>query len=395
MRAIDTATPVLLLGGRENSLSLVRNLGRAGIAVSASGDRFCWGMHSRYCHKAYPVPQGKSVTEFWTQLLLSGDRSLDGHIVFPCNDEAVELLAKRHAEFEARYILDDCTPEIAFASLDKMKTLELARAAGVPTPNFWQVRSVEDVEAIRDKVTFPIMVKPLSSHKFNAVFKRKLFIIEESFEELKEKARLALEHGLEIMVVEMIPGPDDLLNSYYTYIDRDGRYLFHFTKRIIRRYPINRGGACYHITEWLPETADLGRKLFTGINLRGLGNIEFKRDTRDGKLKVIEINPRFTAPHELIVRCGAPIDLIVYCHLTGQEIPRFETFGQFVRLWHPVKDFLAFLELNRRGELSFWQWLRSVAHRGQIFPIFSLSDPMPFFASAGSVFSKLKGRRLE
>ena len=269
MRAIDTATPVLLLGGRENSLSLVRNLGRAGIAVSASGDRYCWGMHSRHCHKAYPVPQGKSVTEFWTELLLSSDRSLDGHIVFPCNDEAVELLAKRHAELKARYILDDCTPELAFASLDKMKTLELARAAGVPTPNFWQVRSVDDVEAIRGEVSFPLMVKPLSSHKFNAVFKRKLFIIEESFEELKEKARLALEHGLEIMVVEMIPGPDDLLNSYYTYIDRDGRYLFHFTKRIIRRYPINRGGACYHITEWLPETAELGRKLFDGIAFAG------------------------------------------------------------------------------------------------------------------------------
>ena len=395
MRAIDTATPVLLLGGRENSLSLVRNLGRAGIAVSASGDRFCWGMRSRHCRKAYPVPPGKSVTEFWTELLLSGDRSLDGHIVFPCNDEAVELLAKRHAEFEARYILDDCTPEMAFASLDKMKTLELARAAGVPTPNFWQVRSIDDVEAIRGEVSFPIMVKPLSSHKFNAVFKRKLFIIENSFEELKEKARLALEHGLEIMVVEMIPGPDDLLNSYYTYIDRDGRYLFHFTKRIIRRYPINRGGACYHITEWLPETAELGRQLFSGIGFHGLGNVEFKLDTRDGRLKVIEINPRFTAPHELIVRCGAPIDLIVDRHLTGQEMPRFETFGQLVRLWHPVKDFLAFWELNRRGELTFWQWLRSVAPYGQIFPIFSLRDPMPFFASAGSILNKLKGRRLE
>jgi hypothetical protein len=76
-------------------------------------------------------------------------------------------------------------------------------------------------------------------------------------------------------------------------------------------------------------------------------------------------------------------------------MPRFETFGQLVRLWHPVKDFLAFWELNRRGELTFWQWLRSVAPYGQIFPIFSLRDPMPFFASAGSILTKLKGRRLE
>ena len=42
---------------------------------------------------------------------------------------------------------------------------------------------------------------------------------------------------------------------------------------------VNRGGGCYHETKWLPETAELGRRFFTGIGFRGMGNIEFKRDT--------------------------------------------------------------------------------------------------------------------
>ena len=72
------------------------------------------------------------------------------------------------------------------------------------------------------------------------------------------------------------------------------------------------GNACYHISSWEPEAADLGEKFFRGINLRGLGNIEFKRDLRDGKLKVIECNARFTAAQELLNRSGMDISEIIY-----------------------------------------------------------------------------------
>jgi len=43
---------------------------------------------------------------------------------------------------------------------------------------------------------------------------------------------------------------------------------------------------------------------------------------------------------------------------------------------YPVRDFLAYLELNRRGQLSFGGWLRSIMHP-QVFPVLSLSDPKP------------------
>jgi hypothetical protein len=55
------------------------------------------------------------------------------------------------------------------------------------------------------------------------------------------------------------------------------------------------GNACYHLTDWNPEVGDLSLKLFQWVGLRGLANAEFKRDERDGKLKLIECNARFTA----------------------------------------------------------------------------------------------------
>ena len=390
MAAIDTSTPVLVLGGKENSLSLARHLGRCGITVRVSGPANCLGMYSRYCRQRFPVPHGKSIVEFWRNLLLSPDDGrLHGHILFACSDEAIEFLIEYRQELEQYYRLEEAVPELHRALLDKKRTLELARAAGVNVPNFWAIKSEADVKKICGEAKFPLIIKPIHTHKFSRVFGRKLFIIEDNFDELIEKVRLAQAHNFDVIVVEMIPGPDDLLCSYYTYVDRNGNNLFHYTKRILRRFPVNRGNACYHITEWLPETAELGHKFFNSIGFRGMGNIEFKRDIRDGKLKVIEVNTRFTAAQELIVRSGAPIDLILYCHLTGQPLPDFKQYEQFMRLWHPFRDFLAFLQLRKRGELSILAWMKSVFPFKHILPLWNVRDPMPIFGAAAANLQRI------
>lgn len=393
-KTIDTSIPVLILGGKENSLSLTRHLGSHGISVRVSGPANCWGMYSRYCRQRFPIPRGKSVIEFWKNLLLSpNDGRLHGHILFACSDEAIEFLTEHRQELEQYYRLEDAVPELQRALLDKRRTLELARTAGISIPNFWIVKSEADIERIHREAKLPLVIKPIHTYKFTRVFGRKLFIIEDNFDDLIEKVRLAHAHNFDVIIVEMIPGPDDLLCSYYTYVDINGNNLFHYTKRIIRRFPVNRGNACYHITEWLPEAAELGRKFFDSIGFRGMGNIEFKRDTRDGKLKVIEVNTRFTAAQELIVRSGAPIDLILYCHLTGQAPPMFNKYEQFMRLWHPLRDFLAYLQLMKRGELGFASWIKSVIPYRHVLPCWDLRDPMPIVGAAVANLQQLfRGR---
>ena len=64
-----------------------------------------------------------------------------------------------------------------------------------------------------------------------------------------------------MLLMEYIPGGDDRLCSYYTYLNEAGAPLFHFTKRIIRRYPAGMGTACYHITDWIPELAEPANRL--------------------------------------------------------------------------------------------------------------------------------------
>jgi D-aspartate ligase len=387
--SIDVSTPVLLLGGKENALSVTRHLGRLGVRVAVSGPESCWALWSRYCAEAVPVPKGRKQQEFWSELLLGNSGRFNGHIVLAMSDDAIEFIGANRDRLQSRYILDEADAALQRAFLDKIETLEIARKAGVDTPNFWKVENEEQLAALESEVKFPVMVKPIQSHSFIKAFKAKLFIVESSAEELKAQVRRAWARNIGVFVVEMIPGPDSQLSSYYTYRTRDGRRLFDFTKSVIRRWPVNRGNACYHKTGWLPATAAAGMRFFEHAGLRGLGNIEFKHDTRDGKLKVIEVNARFTAAQELVRRAGLPIDLIIYCQLTRQPLPTAKPVQKELRLWYPLRDFLGFAELWRKGDLSFWGWLRSVTTVAPVLPLVSLSDPLPVYGALSALAHRL------
>lgn len=389
MSKLDTSRPVLLLGGGASTLAAVRSLGKAGITVLASGPSGCRAMHSRYCAKAIPVPEGTSAKAWWRRILLDEPLpEVAGALILVGCDESLEFVEENAAALRQAYLVEEFVPELRRAMLDKLETLRLARAAGVPTPNFWAVSKPGDVLAIRDELRFPVMVKPLSSYTFMEEFGCKLFIVEEGIDEVVEKVDLCTSRGHEVLVVEMIPGPDSLLSSYYTYRTPGGKLLYDYTKSVIRRWPVNRGGGCFHQSEWLPETAEMGRRLFDGVGWQGIGNVEFKRDPRDGQFKIIEVNGRLTAGHPLVTRSGAAIDLAIYCHLTGQPVPAIGNYSQSLRQWDPLRDFMAFRQLRSRGELSFIGWLRSVFAQRLILPFFSLDDPRPGLSESWALLKR-------
>ena len=148
--------------------------------------------------------------------------------------------------------------------------------------------------------------------------------------------------------MEFIPGGDDRHCSYYTYIDETGNPLFHFTKRLLRRHRANEGGATYHITDWNPEVAEKGLRLLQHVGLRGLGNVEFKRDPRDGELKLIEVNARLhrrQRPGHPERDRPSPAELRPAHGKALRDIPCLR-LG--LVMLDPIPDFLAFRELNAR-----------------------------------------------
>lgn len=367
--------PAIVIGGGANALSIARSLGRIGIEVWVLNQQDSPVRYSRYS-KWLSLDGKPQVKEAWEAFLLgSASNDLQGAVLIPASDDGLELLIEHYAKLKHKFRLDLFVPDAQASMLNKLETYQAARRVGVPTPKFWLVDSKSSVMSVRDELVFPLLVKPLYSHRFVATFGVK-FLVAETFEEL-EAAWEKIDEDHEVMLVEKIPGPDSQLCSYYTYIDEDGEHLFQFTKRIIRRFPPEMGVACRHVTDHIPELIEPSTKLFAEVGLRGLANVEFKLDPRDGVLKLIECNARITAANILLDRCGYDLALFMYQRVCEGELPKFTDYPDNVYLWNPVDDLRAFLQLRSRGELSFGDWLRSISRTNVTLPIFQWSDPLP------------------
>jgi len=369
--------PVIILGGGANAISVARSLGRRGIKVYALNHPDSYVRLSRYA--VWIATASKNgIEQSWIRFLLSSESDyLKGAVLLTGSDFGIEAIALNRDELEKKYILDISRPKVQLCMLNKLCTYEKACEAKIPTPRFWTIDRPDQVLEHEKSYVYPLIVKPIYSHKFESVFKSKFFLVN-SFAELLDAYARVNQFDIGVMLVEKIIGPDDKLCSYYTYIDEKGDALFDFTKRIIRRFPMNEGGACYHVTDWNPEVRDLALKFLNYVQHVGLANVEFKRDDKDGKLKLIECNARFTAADCLVSASGIDLAHFVYHRLTGGDKVSFKgiKYNKGLHFWLPRHDYYAFKELRERGELGFKKWLLGLMHF-QVLPYFRWYDPLP------------------
>ncbi len=375
MKHVDPSLPpAILLGGGANALSVARSLRRRGIAVYSLGNVVDVAF-SRFC-VTIPTPIGGDIQQHWYQWFNgTGRKYFAGAAIIPCGDDGLEFVARNRAVFENDFLMYEANDDILLAMLDKATSYQLAKKVGVPGPETWVVNTRDDLQKVLESVKYPCGLKPRVSHEFKKYFPQKLFVAGNANELIAAFDKVN-QFKLEMIVTELIPGGDNGYCSYYTYLDEKGEPLFHFTKRKLRQYPNGFGFGTYHLTDWNPEVAELGLRYFQGIGLRGLANVEFKRDPRDGQLKLIECNHRFTEANEQLVVAGLDLALLVYNKLTGRPLPRLDTYKRNVALAKPWQDVLAFHGLFSKGEITLAEWLTSIAHFPHML-YFKWWDPMP------------------
>jgi predicted ATP-grasp superfamily ATP-dependent carboligase len=127
------------------------------------------------------------------------------------------------------------------------------------------------------------------------------------------------------MLQEVVPGGDKELYTVGSYLGSEGRALGIFCGRKLRQTPrsrklVPRGvGSCRHGEAlWLPELVEDSLRLLEVCAYTGISQVEFKRDPRDGRYKLMEINPRLWMWHTLAAACGVNLAHIAYLDLTGR-----------------------------------------------------------------------------
>jgi D-aspartate ligase len=371
--------PAVLLGGGPIAVPVARSLARAQVFVHALGFVLDPVRASRACGQFVDLGAGAGVQQRWLDFL--DGRNAAGGVILPCNDDGLELVARHRASLTERgYQPIAANDEVVLALLDKLRTYELAEAAGVRSPRRALVRPRDDIGVVGTGFGFPLALKPRHSHLFARHFgmRQKAFVVDDMAELVAAHERLSsLE--LDVLAMEIVPGPDHNHHSYYTYVD-GGQPLFDLTKHKLRQFPPRFGLTTYHVVDRDERTIELGRRFVTMVGVRGLACVEFKEDVRDRELTLIECNSRFTAGHEIVRHAGIDLGLLAYNRVVGLPDPPLARYRTGVRMWHPIEDVRGFFRYRRRGDLTGRSWWRSLVHR-QHFPLFSWKDPFPTFLS--------------
>ena len=381
--------PAVVLGGNANAVSVTRSLGRRGVEVTVLGNGHSHVRHSRFCGRYVDVGRGPDIGERWLRHLL--DRPRDA-VLLPCDDEGLAMLAReRTALVRAGYRAFEADDHVVTDMLDKARTYELAAAAGIPAPRFVRLTDSAAVDRAIDEIGFPCALKPISSHAFARVYRdRKAFLVT-SAEELRRRVADTDRHGLAMIAIEIIPGGDDQLCSYYAYIDERGRPLVGLTKRKIRQYPTLFGLGSFEVTDDAPDVAAAGASFFAAVGVRGLANVEFKRDVRDGTLRLIECNHRFTASNELVRVAGIDLAWLAYARVANIPLPPLDRYRSGVTLWNPLRDLRGIASASRAGSTRPADWLPGLFRR-HVLPVFRWDDPAPSLAYHAAMAARLPSK---
>jgi D-aspartate ligase len=291
-----------------NGLAAIRSLGRLGVPVFALAHRAsALGFRSRY---SVGVVCPDPVVDEAAYVACLGElaRGLDAPApIFPTHDEFLNSIARHADELGGRFLHPFPDWELLEKIQDKAWQLAQAERLGIPVP-----RTVEEPV---DDLVFPVLVKPRDPVGFRREFGRQAFRCEspEALAADFERAR-----PYRPLVQEFVPGGDEELYSLGSYLDAGGEALGLFSGRKLLQMPPGVGTCRIGEAVWVDEVVEQGLALLRGIGFRGLSQVEFKRDARDGRYKLMEINPRLWQWHGLAAAAGVDLTRIAYLDLIGQ-----------------------------------------------------------------------------
>jgi len=353
-------------------MDLVRPLGLAGIKCAVAVPPGAASRYSRFtAHSiewAHPWEQTDELVE---KLVQFGKNQNQRPVLFFQSDGELLLVSRNRQLLQKYFRFAVADQDLVEDLVDKARFQKLAERLALPVPPAQHLHSSADADDL--KLRFPIVVKPLTRRPelWKAVVKSgKALRIDtaEEFRRVWPKLRMT---GVEILAQELIPGPETCIESYHVYVDADGQIFGEFTGRKIRTYPLEYGDSTALMTTDQADLAALGRELVERLKLRGVAKFDFKR-APDGRLYLLEVNPRFNLWHHLGALAGVNLPALVYGDVLGRPKPQVNQARPGLRWCRAWQDVLA----ARESHIKITHWL-PWAMTCEAKRLLSWDDPMP------------------
>ena len=372
--AHPTRPPAVVLG----DIDLVRAIGLAripSVVLAPPGSPVRYSRHTRAVlpwHNAWERPE-----ELVDALVRFGQAQPEPPVLFYQEDRTL-LLVSRHRDRlrEAfRFVVPDA--EFVEQAVDKSRFQELAARLDLPVPPARVIPA--GLPAAPDLgLAFPMILKPIIRipSRWEPMAGPGKATSVANLAELRARWPRIAAANLPILAQELIPGPETCIESYHAYVDERGNIVGEFTGKKIRTLPAAYGDSTALETSDAADLRTLGRALLKRLKFRGVAKLDFKRGP-DGRLHLLEINPRFNLWHHLGAVAGVNLPALVYSDLVGWPRPIVMQAQPEFRWCKPWKDAAAI----RAAGLSLFSWL-PWALRCEAKSGLAWDDPFPVFGAA-------------
>ena len=364
---------VVILGGAHGTLALTRSLGIQKVPVWLVSNDTPLPSFSRYARRTmtWPGPDDDGAAAFL--LDLAKVEGLGGFLLIAGGDPEVRFVSQSIDQLSA--VFDVVLPrwERLKWVCEKPLLYRRARELGLAVPLTYEITSLE--QARTAELRFPVILKPNMGGRSR--FARAKAVLTNDLQSfLTAYTWGAEEIGSEnIVVQEMIPGGGESQFSYAA-LWNEGAPVAEFTARRTRQYPVDFGYTSTFVEVVdEPQLIDAARRLLGSIGHHGLVEVEFKRDARDGSMKVLDVNPRPWTWFRLGAAAGVDLGAMLWAIKSGQTVQaasaRPNTSWMYL-----VRDMVAAGKLISSRRLTKRAYLGSFA-TVKAWADFTASDPVP------------------
>ena len=275
-------------------------------------------------------------------------------VLFYDEDRYVLLISRERERLGRHFRFVVPTPELVEDLVDKSRFQRLAERLDLPVPPGRFLDARTDPPPL--DLELPLAVKPLRPDaQWSEIGRGAKALRLDSHDSLRELWPRLAAAELPVLVQQLIPGPETLVESYHVYVDERGDIAGEFAGRKLRTWPQEYGFSTALVTTDAADVLALGHDIIARLGFRGVAKVDFKRAPTDGRLYLLEINPRFNLWHHLGARAGVNLPALVYADLVGEPRPR-DAVGPArvgVRWCNPWHDILA----ARAAGIPLHKWI--------------------------------------
>jgi len=371
---------LVLAGSSHGNLGIVRTLGRLGVPVHVMQTRpNSPASLSRYCASSFvwdfAAAKEQETISFLTDV---GRRIGPGCLLFPtCENNAI-LVARHYQTLSRWYCYPQQSAELATSLASKKEMYFLAKTHGVPAPETCFPQTIQEVVAFSQTASFPVVAKGIDGARLKRALGAGVIIVANQADLLALYARLEESDYSNLMLQEYIPGGDDCVWMFNAYFNSNSDCLFGITGKKIRQYPAYVGATSLGICLPNPVVHETTVKWMKALGYKGILDIGYRYDARDGQYKVLDVNPRIGATFRLFVdRDGMDVARAFYLDFAGQTVPCAP--AREGRKWIVEDcDIGSSLRYGKDGKVGFGEWLRSLAGIEEAAYL-AIDDMVPFW----------------